>query len=411
MILRRGQLVMDVTTKDLHFLGQGCPPISNELLSLMTVGREVWLDFFKKYQLDYFIAHGGSKVKVLVGNQGAGKTHLIRSVLYDACQANYTTVYLSAYEYKLNSLVDFYQEVVEQIDLEQLIRDICCVVAKTFGFDQDQYDGSEVFIPKVRDEYPNSKIAEKELRKRVAKIAKNYDFNPSFQSFLYQITYSRMVSNSLDNIELSKKWLSGSDEVSQEEKKGFKSLLLFDKLQRFNARDWINSFIQLLRLSGKQGLIVAIDDLDVLTQKNPETGRFFYSKSAVADVYEIIRQLIDDAEMLEYCLFLIGGQRSLIEDYDRGFRSYDALWIRLQTGLIESDKFNSLADLVDVDKHLQSQNNQFLNQVYKQLNTLLLSVDSLSADARPPLPNNYLEIYTPLQQRVIEATCLKGGKS
>ncbi len=405
---------MNLTERDLSFLGQGQPPENDELLSLMTIGREVWLDFFKKYQLDYFIANGGSKVKVLVGSEGTGKTHLIRSVLYDAQQVNYTTVYLSAYEYKLNSLVEFYQEVVEQIDLEKLIRDICCVVAETFGFDQNQYDGSEVFIPKIRDEYPNSQIAEKELRKRVAKIAKKYDFNPSFQAFFYQITYSRMVSNSLDNIELSKKWLSGSDEISQEDKKAFKSLLLFDKLQKFNARDWMSSLIQLLKLSGKKGLIVAIDDLDVLTQKNSETGRFFYSKNAVADVYEIIRQLIDDTETLEYCLFILGGRRSIIEDYDRGFRSYDALWIRLQTGLAESKIFNSLADLIDIDKHLQTQqkNEQFLNQVYKKLHTLLSdNTDSLDASIRPPLPNNYLENYTPLQQRVIEATCLKGGKS
>jgi hypothetical protein len=407
-------LTMKLTERDLSFLGQGQPPENDEFLSLMTIGREVWLDFFKKYQLDYFIANGGSKVKVLVGSEGTGKTHLIRSVLYDAQQVNYTTVYLSAYEYKLNSLVEFYQEVVEQIDLEKLIRDICCVVAETFGFDQNQYDGSEVFIPKLRDEYPNSQIAEKELRKRVAKIAKKCDFNPSFQSFIYQITYSRMVSNSLDNIELSKKWLSGTNEVSQAEKKAYKSLLLFDKLQKFNARDWINSLIQLLKLSGKKGLIVAIDDLDVLTQRHTDSGKFFYSKNAVADVYEIIRQLIDDTETLEYCLFILGGRRSIIEDYDRGFRSYDALWIRLQTGLVGSEKFNSLADLIDVDKHLQTQqeNQQFLNQVYKKLHTLLAdNMDLSDASIRPPLPNNYLENYTPLQQRVIEATCLKGGKS
>ncbi len=154
--------------------------------------------------------------------------------------------------------------------------------------------------------------------------------------------------------------------------------------------------------------------MDVLTQRHTDSGKFFYSKNAVADVYEIIRQLIDDTETLEYCLFILGGRRSIIEDYDRGFRSYDALWIRLQTGLVGSEKFNSLADLIDVDKHLQTQqeNQQFLNQVYKKLHTLLSdNMDLSDASIRPPLPNNYLENYTPLQQRVIEATCLKGGKS
>jgi len=280
-LLKQGNAKMEITQNDFDLLGEGYPPESDELLSLMTVGREVWLDFFKKYQLDFFIQNGGSKVKVLVGKKGTGKTHLIRSVLYDAKQENYMTVYLSATEYKLNNLVHFYQEVVKKIDLDVLIRDICSTVAKTFGFDREQYDGSQIFIPMIYDEYPNHQIAERELNKRVSEIVRKYDFNPSFQAFLYQIINGRMVSNNLNNIELAKKWLSGSSDLSREDKKGFKSLLLFEQLKKFNVRDWINSLIQILKLSGKKGLVVAIDDLDILTEKNPDTRRFFGSAQYV----------------------------------------------------------------------------------------------------------------------------------
>ena len=92
---------MNINQRDFDLLSQGLPPESDELLSMMTVGREVWLDFFKEYQLQYFIKNGGSKVKFLIGSKGIGKTHLVRSVLYDAKQENYVTVYLSANEYKI----------------------------------------------------------------------------------------------------------------------------------------------------------------------------------------------------------------------------------------------------------------------------------------------------------------------
>ncbi len=300
---------MNINQRDLIALSRGCTPESDELLSNMTVGREIWLDFFKKYQLDYFIANGGSKVKFLIGNKGTGKTHLIRSVLHDAKLENYATAYLSANDYKPNNLVDFYQEILEKFDLELLVRDICCTVAEAFGFSRDQYDGSELFIPKLYDQYPSSNLAQQEFRKKIVQIIKRYDFNSSFQAFIYQVINGRMISNNPTNVELSKKWLSGSSDVSKDDKKAFRDIMLFDKLQKFNARDWINSLIQLLKLSGKKGLVIAIDDLDILTQKNPETNRFFYSKNAVTDVYEIIRQLIDDTEILEYCLFIVGGQR------------------------------------------------------------------------------------------------------
>ncbi len=87
----------------------------------------------------------------------------------------------------------------------------------------------------------------------------------------------------------------------------------------------------------------------------------------------------------------------------------------MQTGLADSNQFNSLADLIDVDKHLQAQqgDDNFLSQVYKKLTNILLNTDIESSEeySRPPLPDNYLELYTPLQQRIIEATCLNGGKT
>lgn len=399
---------MNINQRDFDLLSQGLPPESDELLSMMTVGREIWLDFFKEYQLEYFIKNGGSKVKFLIGSKGIGKTHLVRSVLYDAKQEDYVTVYLSAHQYRLNNLMNFYQEIIGQIDLDLLIKDICCMVAQTFGFDHNQYDGSEVFIPMIRPQYPNDQMAKLEFRKGVSQIVSRHDFTPSFQAFIYQVTTSRMVENNLDKIRLSKKWLSATDDIDSDEKKQFKDLYLYDRLQKFNARDWIISLIQLIKLSGKKGLVVAIDDLDILTQRNPETHRFFYTKYQVADVYEILRQLIDDTEILKHFLLLVSGDRSLIEDLDRGFRSYDALWIRLQTGLAASEKFNSLADLLDIDKHFESQKstNQFLNVVYEKLHSLLVGIDTYQ---RPSIPNNYLETYTSLQQRIIEATCLKGG--
>jgi len=38
----------------------------------------------------------------------------------------------------------------------------------------------------------------------------------------------------------------------------------------------------------------------------------------------------------------------MIQDEKRGFVSYDALWMRLQTGLVQK-KFNPLADMIDAD--------------------------------------------------------------
>jgi predicted AAA+ superfamily ATPase len=84
---------MNINQRDFDLLSQGLPPESDELLSMMTVGREVWLDFFKEYQLQYFIKNGGSKVKFLIGSKGIGKTHLVRSFLNDRTKRSLGVTY------------------------------------------------------------------------------------------------------------------------------------------------------------------------------------------------------------------------------------------------------------------------------------------------------------------------------
>ena len=72
---------MNIDELDLEDLKSGVPPSNAGLLAGMTQGREDWLDRFQEYYLYNFIRRGhGSKVKVLVGSEGTGKTHLLRCV-------------------------------------------------------------------------------------------------------------------------------------------------------------------------------------------------------------------------------------------------------------------------------------------------------------------------------------------
>ena len=146
---------------------------------------------------------------------------------------------------------------------------------------------------------------------------------------------------------------------------------LFERLQRTNARYWLNSLIALLNYSGVKGFVVLIDDLEVLTKKDEEFGKFIFTPNQVKDFYELIRQIIDDAELLNQFFMVIAGDRSLVDDERRGFKSYEALWMRLQTGLIPSGRFNSFADIVDTDEHLRTLGDNFPQQVSKKLIDIL----------------------------------------
>ncbi|APB34349.1 hypothetical protein GlitD10_2023 [Gloeomargarita lithophora Alchichica-D10] len=385
---------------DLLLLSKGQTPQSDDLLQAMTLGRSTWLDYMDDRYLKNHIAQGGSKVKLLVGSPGTGKTHLLRVLLGDGEKLGYQTVYLSARQCPLNNLIGLYQEIAKQVVNEDLVRGLCYRIAKTISASTD-YDGSGVFAPKIYDQYPGAALANEQIRKTAGEIIKNTDLSSSFKAFAYQVIQNRMINHSPANIEVVCRWLMGQP-LDRQEREAFS---LFEKLNKTNARDWLNSLIVLCKLAGRKGLIIAIDDLEVITEKS-QGNRYNFTKRQVDDICELVRQLIDDTEVLSGCLFLLSGRRHIIEDHSRSFRSYDALWIRLQTGLTDYKRFNPFADLVDVDKHLDSQDKKFFSNIFAKIQNLIR--DAELGEIQPP--EDYRSLTSELQQMVIDAVCIQGAK-
>lgn len=388
---------MQIDALDVEDLRSGRPPLNDEFLAKMTLGRELWLDYIRDHYLANYIATGGSKVKVLVGDAGSGKTHLLRCVLQDARTLGYETVYLSARDYddyRLNNLPNLYRAIAQQIDKERLVRGLCYSVAQELGYEEDKYDGTNFFLSILIEdtELPREEAIRK-IGKATGHIFRNVDFGPSFRAFAYRVINSRMVNGNEGDIEMALKWLVGNKLELHKRK----DLLLFEQLNRTTARYWLNSLIHLLRIAGMTGLVVAIDDLGVMTERSEETGRFIYSPNAIKDVCELFRQLIDDVELLSNFLLVLAGRREMIEDERRGFISYDALWMRLQTGLVQ-EKFNPFADIVDANSHLKVNGRDFSDRVHTHLRQLLSEMGlELQYRGFPDLSQ-----YSNLRARVIE---------
>jgi hypothetical protein len=150
------------------------------------------------------------------------------------------------------------------------------------------------------------------------------------------------------------------------------------------------------------GLAVMIDDLEEIIKINPETGRHAYTINTVKDTCELFRQLIDDSELLNSFVLLLAGRKEVIRDEKRGLLSYDALWNRLQTGLVPSDHFNPYCDIVDLDLHYATNGADFPQQVAIRLSQLLQ--DAGFRRKYRDLPD--LSDHNALRARVIETAMM-----
>lgn len=386
-----------ITEADLDALLSGQPPASSETLVEMTLGRSLWLDRIRDHYLTNYLVDGGSKVKVLVGGEGTGKTHLLRCVLQDAEAAGYETVYLSAREYRLNDLPSLYRAIVKQLDKERLIQGLCYPVAKRLGFGQyGEADDLLGFL--IEDRGLTRDLAIYEIQRGIGQVLRDVDFSSSFRAFAYAVMSNQLISGNKESLRLALRWLAG-DKLERHQKQ---ATLLFERLQKVNARYWLNSLIRLIRLAGATGLVVAIDNLEVMTERNPESRRHLYTPTAIKDTCELFRQMIDDAELLDHFALLLAGRRDMVEDDRRGFKSYEALWMRLQTGLLPVDRFNPLADIVDTDMHLVAQGKDFGDRVQIRLQKLFQeSGIALHAHDLPEL-----EEHSQLRNRVISTALM-----
>jgi hypothetical protein len=66
-------------------------------------------------------------------------------------------------------------------------------------------------------------------------------------------------------------------------------------------------------------------------------------------VYELLRQLIDDLDFFRNILILIDGDTDILEDEPHGLQSYQALWLRIQTGFKQQKYLNLYTDMIDAD--------------------------------------------------------------
>jgi hypothetical protein len=137
-------------------------------------------------------------------------------------------------------------------------------------------------------------------------------------------------------------WLRG-------EKPPLSSLRAFDitaRINRANARAMLISLCHFLRKAGAAGLLLTID-LRAATRKSDSVVR--YSPSSVMDLYEVLRELIDDLEHLPG-LFILGlaDQGLIAGDRRRTLDNYKALEMRVWPDVRPGDRQNPLAPLVTV---------------------------------------------------------------
>jgi hypothetical protein len=140
-------------------------------------------------------------------------------------------------------------------------------------------------------------------------------------------------------------WLRG-------EKVGLSQLRQYDiaaRISRSNARSMLISLCHFVRKAGARGLLLTLDLRPALRGGASGDGGVRYTHAAVMDLYEVLREIVDDIEHLPGLFLLCLADQALVAgDRRRTLDTYKALEMRIWPDVRPGDRQNPLAPLVTV---------------------------------------------------------------
>jgi hypothetical protein len=341
-----------VDPADLERLRAGQPPESVAALRALTVGAEIWADFFVERTLAGYVGAGGSKVKFLVGPAGTGKTHALRYLCLRATDAGFQSCFVDLTAIRMQYFHQLYGAIAAAIDVAPLIGAFAGRVVRRFGYDPAGVTPGVTFVSWMESHraLPREALA-REVRDETDAEIGAHQFTSAFGRWVRALVLDQLGARPLPPVEKTAllDWFCARKAARRD----LRQHNIYAAVDRVSARAMLRSLLAFLRACGCRGLLVAVDNLDDLMALRPEytTRRYKYARGARTDAYESIRQLIDDVDEMAGACFLFAADALLLTDQTSGLPSYNALWLRIQNEVVTSD-FNRFADIVEMGRIL-----------------------------------------------------------
>ena len=306
-------------------------------------------DFWEEKYLQEYIRDGGSKIKFVTGRKGSGKTYFLQTMIALAKKHDYKTVQFSARDIWMHDFREIYIEIFHQCDIMDCLEAAGRRLIAEMGYDWQEIPEGMRFIDYLSQNGMGDALTKREIRMQLKQLfLDNPLLDNNFALACSMLTGSILGYPVLEeqNRNLLLSWLEGDRTVklSQLRAIGFYP----SRITRYNARHMLRSLAEVIRMGGRSGLFIAIDDLEILISRS-RLLPIHYTKMKREDTYENIRQLIDDIDSMKNILFVYAFDRALIDDENAGLKSYQALWMRIQNEIV-GERFNRFADMVDMDR-------------------------------------------------------------
>ena len=290
----------DSALKLINSLRSGTAPLFHT--DVVSTGRDQELKSL--YQTLPLIQSGSGSVKFVLGNYGVGKSFLINAFREYALNDDYVIASFQINNgYRLNKIEDLYYAIMHNLYLKS-------APDTKSSFDQI----FDLWIHNLQ----NAPIADRkryEVNTVCQELAKyNANFARAFLSFM-----RGRIQRNQEMIQVSSAWLTGERHISPELKIKYGLTGTVDKA---NTLDFIKAFTRLIKLLDYKGLIVIIDEIDLVLHERSDIRQVAYGN------LKLLIDLATSGDMTDV-LFLFSGTEDIVTNSEKGISTYEPLKQRL----------------------------------------------------------------------------------
>jgi len=306
-----------------------------------------WVDFIGREYLDSFLKEGGAAIKFAVPLDDQVKPLLSDRLESWALKAGYLVANVSAADTKVHMIEQIFFRIADQIPWQRLSERVIVRLAEEEGYRRPP-DGDTPLLLRIAEENGlGPDFLKNELRRHIERrVFRQRKMSKEFRVAMTQLCLAQLTGGpeAETTVQVLTDWLTGRNTAIS----AVKPYQIFSRINRANARHFFESLLRWIRFAGYTGILVVLDIARVTVARNPKDNKLYYTKAAVLDTYEVLRQFIDGTDRLRGCLIVVAPEIAFLDEdpLGRGVGVYGALKARIFDEIRDRRLVNPMASLV-----------------------------------------------------------------
>jgi hypothetical protein len=311
----------------------------------MGVAVEEWLDLIDREYLSQFISSGGSAVKFVEG-EGPQLAELQARLAALAERHGLAMCHIDASQAKLHMIQDVFFAISRNLDWQAMAQGFLENLVTQNGYRWPRPGGGAPIEAIAAYNNIDKWLFRRDLNAWLTDgIMRDRWMTEDFRIAMAQLCLTRLApdDSEVDASAPVLQWLRGELRAIV----ALRQTYITGKITRHNGRSMLRSLCRWLRLCRRNGICLTLDIRHALRTGTAPAEGARYSAAAVMDTFEVLRQLIDDAEAFQGLLAVVlAGQSLTGDDPKRSLNAYDALKLRVWDDVRATGRDNPLAALV-----------------------------------------------------------------